>query len=716
MMPNNTSGSRTINTLLVANRGEIACRIMRSASELGISTVAVYSDADSNAPHVLQADHAVHIGGSHPVESYLDINKICQAAVNTGADAVHPGYGFLSENPELATQLHKHGIIFVGPSVSAMEQMGNKAAARRLMQQAGVPVVPGFEPRPNQNDDRSYHNDDRSDQADAALIKAANQIGYPLMIKAAAGGGGRGMRLADNATQLAELLPVARAEALSAFSNDELILEKAITNARHVEVQILGDNHGNCIHLGERDCSIQRRHQKVIEESPCPVLSPAIRAAMCAAAKKAAKAVNYSGAGTVEFLLDAEDHESFYFLEMNTRLQVEHPVTEMVTGLDLVALQLQVASGQELQLTQDDISFSGHAIEARLCSEDAAADFMPTTSAVHLWQPARRPNTRYDSGIDTGTTVTPWYDSLLCKVITHGDTREQARRRLCRALNDTVLLGPVTNQTFLHSALMHDRFVNNTVSTSFIRNNWPNGFSAPVPHTELQAIAIALFCHRQRADSLRQTGMQLSPSLLGWSNSQAIAFPMHLHTAQGNLSARVSAVAGGRCWQVTLDECVGEYAAVQHLVEITSGDTGKTTTVVDNNRITISIAFTDENTYSGDRGSERNSEHGEQLILSQGAFVWRFSKRPAHSAVDASHAEHSTGRITAPMPGTIAEILVTPGQQVERGQALAVVEAMKMQHQITADVDGTVVTVHVTEGAQVSTADLLIELSSEQAD
>jgi geranyl-CoA carboxylase alpha subunit len=695
MMPNITSEPTTINTLLVANRGEIACRIMRSASNLGISTVAVYSDADSNAPHVHQADHAVHIGGSHPAESYLDIDKICQAAIDTGADAVHPGYGFLSENPALVTQLHKHGIIFVGPSVTAMEQMGNKAAARRLMRQANVPVVPGFEPSKNQ-----------SDQADTALIDAANQIGYPIMIKAAAGGGGRGMRLAMDATELTELLPVARAEALNAFSNDELILEKAITSARHVEVQILGDAHGNCIHLGERDCSIQRRHQKVIEESPCPVLSPEIREAMCAAAISAAKAVKYTGAGTVEFLLDTKDHESFYFLEMNTRLQVEHPVTEMVTGLDLVALQLQVASGQVLQLTQEDISFNGHAIEARLCSEDAAADFMPTTGTVQLWQPAQRTGTRFDAGIDTGTTITPWYDSLLCKVVAHGDTREQARRRLGQALSDTVLLGPETNQHFLHSALTHGQFINNRISTGFIADNWPDGFSSPVPHTELQAIAVALFCHRQRADVLRQTGMQLSPSLLGWSNSLPIAFPMHLHTALGDISARICAVAGGSSWQVTLNECIGEDKGVLHLVELTTSDTGKITAVVDNNRTTVSIAFTDPN--------QNGSEHNEQLILSQEAAVWRFSKRASHGIDDTSHAEHSSGRITAPMPGTVAEILVTPGQQVQRGQALAVVEAMKMQHQITADIDGTVATIHVAAGAQVSTADLLLELSSEQ--
>ncbi|NQV93968.1 MAG: ATP-grasp domain-containing protein, partial [Sphingomonadales bacterium] len=390
-----------INTLLIANRGEIACRIMRTAKAQGIRTVAVYSDADAHAPHVKMADDSVHIGPAPVNLSYLLVDNIIQAAKDTGADAIHPGYGFLSENAAFSKACADANIIFVGPPEKAIDVMGDKARSKRAMIAAGVPCVPGYQ---------------GNDQADDVLISEAGKIGVPLMVKAAAGGGGRGMRLVHDLDDVANAIKLARSEAENAFGNGELILEKAIIKPRHVEIQVFADSHGNTIHLGERDCSVQRRHQKVIEEAPCPVMTPILREQMGAAAVEAAKAVDYVGAGTVEFLLDQSG--GFYFLEMNTRLQVEHPVTEEVTGLDLVALQLKVASGDLLGLEQQDIMLNGHAIEVRLYAEDPADDFLPSTGPIYLWQPSDL--SRVDSGIETGGEVSPFYDSMVAKIITHG--------------------------------------------------------------------------------------------------------------------------------------------------------------------------------------------------------------------------------------------------------------------------------------------------------
>ena len=447
----------TIKSILVANRGEIACRIIHTAKEQGLKAFAVYSSADINAPHVKMADDAFLIGSGPVNESYLNSEKVIEAAKSLQADAIHPGYGFLSENAAFAREVEAQGITFIGPPADAIDAMGNKAEAKRLMLKANVPCVPGYQ---------------GTDQSTSTLIKEANQIGYPVMVKAAAGGGGRGMRLVHSEKGIKDSINLARSEALSAFGSDELIIEKAVQNPRHVEVQIFGDKHGNIIHLGERDCSVQRRHQKVVEESPCPVMTKQLRHKMGEAAINAAKAVSYYGAGTVEFLLD-ENLTDFYFLEMNTRLQVEHPVTELVTGLDLVALQISVANGEPLPYSQQDIQLKGHAIEVRLYAEDPENDYMPTVGSIDLWEPAKGKDVRVDCGIDSHSEVSPFYDAMLAKIIAHGETREVARNKLVNAVSSSVLLGLTTNTKFLVDVLELPKFIEGQASTALLAEAFP---------------------------------------------------------------------------------------------------------------------------------------------------------------------------------------------------------------------------------------------------
>ena len=413
--------------ILIANRGEIALRVMRSARALGYRTVAVYSTADAHARHVREADQAVCIGEPLPAQSYLCIPAIIEAAKMTGADAVHPGYGFLAENAAFAQACREAGLVFIGPSPEAITAMGNKAGAKELMIAAGVPCIPGYQ---------------GDDQSEARLTQEAALVGFPVMIKATAGGGGRGMRLVPSSAQFAELLRSAQSEAQNSFGDPHVILERAIIEPRHIEIQIFADRQGNAIHLGERDCSVQRRHQKVVEESPSPAVDAALRERMGATAVAAVKAIAYEGAGTLEFLLDREGN--YYFMEMNTRLQVEHPVTEAITGLDLVELQLRVAAGEDLPLTQADVKFHGHAIEVRLCAEDTDQGFMPRSGTVALWQAAS--HLRVEHALESGTEIPPYYDSMIAKIIAHGRTRDEARRKLIRGLEDTVLLGVTTNQ------------------------------------------------------------------------------------------------------------------------------------------------------------------------------------------------------------------------------------------------------------------------------
>ena len=464
-----------IQTVLVANRGEIAVRVMRTAKAMGLKTVAVYSDADANALHARSADMAVSLGGNTAAESYLNGDAILEAARTTGADAIHPGYGFLSENTGFAAACAEAGIIFIGPPAAAVEIMGDKALAKRAMLEAQVPCIPGYQ---------------GEDQSDDTLIREAEAMGMPVMIKAAAGGGGRGMRRVADPEQLLKSIALARSEAEGAFGNGDLILERAIEGARHVEVQVFADTHGNVIHLGERDCSLQRRHQKVVEESPCPVMTPELREAMGTAAAEAARAVSYVGAGTVEFLLDAS--EEFYFLEMNTRLQVEHPVTECVTGFDLVQWQIRVAQGEPLPATQDDIDLFGHAIEVRLCAEDPAAAFLPSAGPVSLFSLPIEEGVRVDSGIETGDAISPFYDSMVAKVIAWGETRETARLKLRSALQATALAGVTHNRAFLLELLDQPIFIEGGATTDYIDQHYPEGYSPAQPGTASLAACIVL--------------------------------------------------------------------------------------------------------------------------------------------------------------------------------------------------------------------------------
>src|SRR5690348_7653273 len=435
--------------ILIANRGEIALRIMRTARKLGYGVVAVYSDADRDAMHVREADVAVRIGEARPAQSYLNIEAIIAAAKVSGAGAVHPGYGFLAENEDFACACRDAGLVFIGPSPEAIKAMGNKAEAKEIMQKAGVPVVPGYQ---------------GADQSDAAMLNDANRIGFPVMIKAVAGGGGRGMRLVADATSFPDALRSARSEAKAAFGDDTVILERAIQNPRHIEIQVFGDRYGNAIHLGERDCSVQRRHQKLIEEAPSPAVSPKLRQRMGDVAVAAVRSLRYEGAGTLEFLLD--ESGEFYFMEMNTRLQVEHPVTEAITGLDLVELQLRIASGEPLGLVQEDIKFSGHAIEIRLCAEDAAHDFMPQSGIMARWRAAD--HIRVDHALRSGAEISPFYDSMIAKLIAFGASREEARSRLICGLEQMVAFGVTTNQSFLMACLRHPVFAKGAATTGFI--------------------------------------------------------------------------------------------------------------------------------------------------------------------------------------------------------------------------------------------------------
>lgn len=653
-------------SVLVANRGEIALRVMRSVRAAGMRCIAVYTTADKDAPHVAFADEAVLIGDGPVGDSYLRADKILAAAAETGAEAIHPGYGFLSESAAFSKAVADAGLVFIGPSAEAIDVMGNKAAAKRRMLAADVPCVPGYE---------------GEDQADATFVKVAEDIGYPVMIKAAAGGGGRGMRLVADPADLVNGLTLAKSEALNAFGSDEIILEKAIIEPRHVEVQVFADRSGHTVHLGERDCSVQRRHQKVVEEAPCPVMTPELRAAMGEAAVNAAQAVNYEGAGTVEFLLDASG--AFYFLEMNTRLQVEHPVTELVTGLDLVQLQLKVAAGQPLGFGQDDVSLKGHAIEVRLYAEDPANDFLPATGDVVLWQKAEGPALRIDDGIATGQTVSPFYDPMIAKVIACGPDREAARRSLIRGLKDSVLFGPATNRDFLISVLEKSRFAAGEATTAFIAQEYAEGMpeANPPDFRQIAATAALLF----RADQQRHAAAAavLSPELLGWGSGGQLKSVLKLGLGETVHELQIVQVHDGRL-TVTCDEDIAE--------AVFSGDVLR----INGTRQEVT-AFT---LRDGD------------VFVALGARSFTFRR------ISAIAGEDETGdgsRITAPMHGSLLELLVSDGDSVKAGDRLAILEAMKMQHELLAQADGTVSAVIATAGSQVSAGDLLIEIDVEES-
>ncbi|MFL9675956.1 acetyl-CoA carboxylase biotin carboxylase subunit [Pseudomonas marginalis] len=620
--------------ILIANRGEIACRIQRTAQALGYRTVAVYSDADAEALHVQMADEAVCIGPAAVQLSYLNIPAILEAAEKTGADAIHPGYGFLSENPGFARACQDAGLTFIGPSAEAIELMGSKRLSKLAMLEAGVPCITGYQ---------------GSAQDDTCLQREAERIGYPLMIKASAGGGGRGMRLVHQPEALMDNLHSARSEARHAFGSDELILEQALIEPRHVEIQLFGDRHGNLIYLGERDCSIQRRHQKVIEEAPCPVMTPELRQAMGEAALKAGRAVNYLGAGTVEFLLDRNGR--FYFLEMNTRLQVEHPVTELITGLDLVAWQLQVAAGQPLPLEQAQVSLSGHAMEVRLYAEDPAQGFLPQTGEVLRWESAV--GVRVDHGLCEGETISPFYDPMLGKLIAHGATREEARRKLLRAVEDTLLLGVTTNQRLLAELLKHPGFIDGDFSTGFIAEHFSE-IPRQAATSDQLALAAALF-YQHSAD-------QHPHGLAGWRNNARVPCTFRL-------------------------EVDGEIHTVTAAALPLSTDGRHATLVL--NGVRRRIAYHLE---------------GSRLWL-PGLTVTNRTQQVAGRQADAG-----SGTVKAPMDGAIVDVRVSTGEQVTKGQLLLVLEAMKMEHPLKADRDGVVKAVQVMAGEQVRNRQVLLEI------
>ncbi|MEH6586145.1 MAG: acetyl-CoA carboxylase biotin carboxylase subunit [Halioglobus sp.] len=658
-------------SILVANRGEIACRVIRTAKAQGYRTVAVYSDADAMAPHVQMADEAVWIGPSPVNESYLVQDKIIAAARSSGAQAIHPGYGFLSENAEFARACEEAGLVFIGPSPDAIHLMGNKAEAKRRMLDAQVPCVPGYE---------------GEDQSDAVLINEGEKIAAPLMVKAAAGGGGRGMRLVHDIAELPNAIKLARAEAQSAFGNGELILEKAIIRPRHVEVQVFADTQGNTIHLGERDCSVQRRHQKVVEEAPCPIMTEELRAEMGAAAVAAAQSINYRGAGTVEFLLD--ESGSFYFLEMNTRLQVEHPVTELITGLDLVALQLQVAQGEPLAMSQQDICLNGHAIEVRLYTEDPAQDFLPTSGPVDLWSPASGVGVRIDSGICTGQEISPFYDPMVAKVIAHGPTRDIARLRLIEALNETVLFGVTHNRDFLVACLEKQCFADGQATTAFIAEEFAEEEMASAEPTFSASAVAAVLELALEHEKVHDSAIIVAPQLRNWASaSPLVSRKQYLHSEENIHDVSVTPL-GGNGYRV--------FSADQETnIELLSMDDTSAHVVID-----------------GSQHIARYLSAGAgKLYLS---IDGRANLYEDQIRLDGQQDEAGgDGRIVAPMHGLLLEVRVKTGDTVETGQTLAVLEAMKMHYEIVAEAPGTVTQVLAIAENQVAADDLLIEIETD---
>ena len=642
--------------ILIANRGEIALRVMRTARAMGCRTVAVYSSADANAEHVRQADQAVWIGEPLPAQSYLDIAAIVEAARSSGAQAVHPGYGFLAENADFAQACRDAGLVFIGPSPEAIRAMGDKAAAKRLMQAAGVPCIPGYQ---------------GEDQRTATLAAEAARIGWPVMIKATAGGGGRGMRLAPSAESFAELLQSAQSEALHAFGDRTVILERAIAAPRHIEIQVFADRHGNAIHLGERDCSVQRRHQKLIEESPSPAVSEALRERMGATAVAAARAIGYEGAGTLEFLLDAKGQ--YWFMEMNTRLQVEHPVTEAVTGLDLVELQLRVAAGEPLPLAQQDVRLSGHAIEVRLCAEDPQQGFMPQSGTLAAWRPS--PALRVEHALRDGAAVPPFYDSMIAKLVAHGRTREEARRRLVAGLQDTVALGLATNQRFLQRALSHPVFAGGSATTAFIAEH-AEALLASDPAMERSAAWLAAL--------LLQLGERGWPSPLAHTLPNALRFSLdgQVH------AARVTPRGAGR-FDVALD------AAEPVPIEL------------------LSLSGDGSLRFSCDGVSERALAVRESALRLWLHFHGQSFELQdlTHAAVPRAEAAGGDGLLRASMNGRVIALLVAEGEAVAAGQPIATLEAMKMEHVHCAPRAGRVAALHVAVGAQVAARHVVAEIA-----
>ncbi len=659
--------------ILIANRGEIACRVAATARRMAIRTVAVYSDADAEAKHVAACDEAVHIGGSAPKESYLQWERIIAAAKATGAEAIHPGYGFLSENEAFADACAQAGLVFIGPPASAIQAMGLKAESKQLMEKAGVPLVPG------------YHG---ANQDPALLQREADRIGYPVLIKASAGGGGKGMRAVDQASDFQAALASCQREARNSFGDEAVLVEKYVTRPRHIEIQVFGDSHGNYVWLFERDCSVQRRHQKVLEEAPAPGMTEALRKRMGEAAVAAARAVNYVGAGTVEFIVEQRGAEmNFFFMEMNTRLQVEHPVTEAITGLDLVEWQLRVASGQPLPLQQADLRIHGHAIEARICAENPDNNFLPATGTLHVYRKPQatafqRGTVRIDDGVREGDAISPYYDSMIAKLIVHGATREEALARLDEALAATHIVGMATNVQFLRYVVKSRSFAQADLDTALIPreadalfNQQPIGFelaaAAAVARTLLDEQALAGDDPFSRRDGWRSHGAGVRRFEFDFGGQHTKAELRYLHDG-----ALVLAVNGAASLPLS-------FRANGDAIELQAG--GKRTRA-----IVYTLGETDH----------VFTESGAAQIVSIDML--------AHAG---DHAAEG-GRLTAPMPGKVVSFAVKAGDKVSKGQALAVMEAMKMEHTIAAPADGTVAELMYAPGDQVAEGAELLKLAA----
>ena len=652
-------------TLLIANRGEIACRVMRTARRMGMRCVAVYTEPDADAMHVQAADTA------YPLARYLDGAAILEAARESGAEAIHPGYGFLAENAGFAEACADAGISFVGPPVSAIRGMGEKAAARALMIAAGVPVVPG---------------DDGNDQADEALAAAAERVGYPVLLKPTAGGGGKGMRVVDEASKFAVALNAARREATAAFGDGRLLVERFLDRPRHIEVQVFGDTQGDLVHLYERECSLQRRHQKIVEEAPAPGLDAGLRRDLAETALTAARAVGYVGAGTVEFLVDADD--GFYFLEMNTRLQVEHAVTEMITGFDLVKWQLRVAAGEALPKRQDEIAQRGHAIEARLYAEDPARDFLPAPGLItHLRTPAEDAHLRVDTGVCAGATVSIHYDPMIAKLTVWDDDRCAALRRLRAALGETQIAGPVTNVDFLSALAAHPDIDAGTIDTGWVERHVAAlvGGAAPVPDRVL-AIASLDWLLRRKAAAARSPADPHSPwdTASGWRLNHRAGHAFHYRDGEAERVVSAEFLADG--YRLGSVVATGERDAA-----------GNLTATLDGVRTTATVV-----------------ERGLDVTVFADGRCHRLRR---HDPLDVSGADVvAGGRLTAPMPGRIAAVLVEPGTEVTRGAPLIVLEAMKMEHSITAPADGRVERVNYAAGDLVEEGAELVVFAVEGED
>lgn len=640
------------NKILIANRGEIACRVIKTAKRLGIRTVAVYSDADVNALHVKLADEAIHIGAASSSESYLLSERIIKAALRTDAEAIHPGYGFLSENADFANACASNKLTFIGPPASAIEAMGSKSAAKNIMEAAKVPLVPG------------YHGDD---QNPALLKQAANDMGYPVLLKAVAGGGGKGMRQVWSDTEFDQALAEAKREAIASFGNGDMLVEKYLTQPRHVEVQVFCDQQGDGVYLFERDCSVQRRHQKVIEEAPAPNVSPELRAAMGDTAIRAAQAIDYQGAGTVEFLLDSDD--SFYFMEMNTRLQVEHPVTEMITGQDLVEWQLKIANGEPLPKTQDQLVINGHAFEARVYAEDPSNDFLPTTGTLQtLITPEQTKHVRVDTGVLQGDEVSPYYDPMIAKLIVWGEDRNNALRRMAKALRDYRINGVTTNLSFLYDLATNQAFKNAELDTGFIEKHQSDLFKQQGTDITDSLVFAAVYLHLEKQVSDADSERPGNP----WSSNNAWRM---------NQANRV-------CRQFGISETT--YAVELEFPQYTSGDNGLIA-YVNGERLNVTASLNGEHltaTINGYKKTVSVSHQKDSLVV--------FSQHGA-TIVDIiapdlgeEQSTDSGNAFVAPMNGTIIEIFVDAGDQVKAGQAVLIMEAMKMQHTMNAPVDGQI--------------------------